>query len=137
MTNQPNLTTQLISLISDVDSQLDMSPHPSPELLEDIESLRAHIEELFQGWKEPAEGVAYAIEELDEYFEFAGEEFLQVCDHLEEALVSREPECLDDASRSLRKAGFILRSADSAAAERFANWESRSQGANPNLFENP
>ena len=124
-----NLSETLEALLTEADHDILHSQSPSPELMSDIEEARFEIENLFANWDAPADGIAYAIEELDENFHFAGEEFLKVCDLLEEALIVRDPRGIDEAARTLRKARLLLRAAELEATERFQNWISRSKGA--------
>jgi len=124
----PNLKDTLNELIDEADGDIARSDKPSAELLSDLEEVRVTIEDAFSEWEAPADSIAYAIDELDENFQFAGEEFLRVCDLIEEALVGRDNRILDDASRNMRKARILLKAAETAAAERFANWARRSQG---------
>lgn len=124
----PNIIDNLIRLLEESENDILDSERPSPELMAEIENVRCEIEDLFQNWEPPAEGIAYAIDELDENFEFAAEEFLRVCDLMEEALIAGEVEILDQAARYFRKARLILKAAEQQALERFASWTNR---ANP------
>lgn len=98
---------------------------PDPALLSELESLRSEFEQIGADWDEPQESLRNDIDELDENFGLATDEYMRVCDLLEEGLISRDEEILEEAERSFRKARILLKAADEAAKERFARWTLR------------
>lgn len=84
--------------------------------------MRSDFEQLGDDWDEPQESLRGDIDELDENFALATDEYMRVCDLLEEGLISRDEEVLEEAERSFRKARILLKAAEEAASERFARW---------------
>ena len=97
---------------------------PDPALLSELEELRAAFEDLGVDWDEPPESLREDLEELDDNFALATDEYMRVCDLLEEGLIARDEEMLEEAERTFRKARILLKAADEAAKERFARWTS-------------
>ena len=95
---------------------------PAPGLLSELEELRTAFDGLGKDWEKPADTIRADIEELDDNFDLAIDEYIRVCDLLEEGAISRDEEILEEAERAFRKAQILLKAADEAAKTRFAQW---------------
>ncbi len=100
---------------------------PDPSLLSELEELRAAFEDIGGDWEEPIDSLRADFEELDDNFGLATDEYMRVCDLLEEGAISRDEEILEEAERAFRKAQILLRAADEAAKARFAQWTRKSE----------
>lgn len=93
---------------------------PAPGLLSELEELRTAFEGIGKDWEEPSDTLRADLEELDDNFDLAMDEYMRVCDLLEEGAISRDEEILEEAERAFRKAQILLRAADEAAKTRLS-----------------
>lgn len=115
---------RLRRLIEEAASAIESGGPPDSALLSELEALRTAFEKLGSHWEEPPESLRAELDELDDNFALATDEYMRVCDLLEESLIERDTELLEEAERTLSKAKILLTYADGVAKERFARWTS-------------